>query len=252
MSRYRAIVEYDGTEFLGFQLQAQGRTVQGELERAIADVTRSSVRVTGAGRTDAGVHATGQVVAFDVYWRHSVEDLQRALNAVLAEDVAVRKLEITRHDFHPRFDAAARSYEYVVVTADVRRPLLRRYAHLERRALSIEAMQSACEHLVGCQDFAAFGKPPQGDNTVRCVHSAIWRMGSRNRYVFEIVANAFLYRMVRNIVGTLLRVGRREISPEHVRELLDSRDRNAAGPPAPARGLCLTRVYYANDGLWQE
>ena len=250
--RYRATVEYDGTDFLGFQLQAQGRTVQGELERAIESVTQSSVRVLGSGRTDAGVHACGQVIAFDVAWRHSVNDLFCALNAVLAADVAIKSLQIAGPEFHPRFDALWRQYRYTVICAAVRSPLKRRYAFQEKSSLSLEAMQAACRHLIGSHDFAAFGRPPQGDATVRCVKQAEWRVETADTLLFEITANAFLYRMVRNIVGTLLRVGRGELPSDHIQTLIETGDRNAAGPAAPPQGLCLMRIDYAKDSVWRE
>lgn len=252
MVRYRAIVEYDGTDFVGYQLQARGRTVQGELERAIACVTRCEARVTGAGRTDAGVHATGQVIAFDVSWRHETPDLLRALNAVLAGDVAVKTLEVAEPTFHPRYDAIRRQYRYTVMTAATRSPTTRRYAHHERERLSVEAMQAGCQWLVGNKDFRAFGRPPHGASTLRWVTQAEWRRDGDNRLLFEISANAFLYRMVRNIVGTLLRIGRGELPAEHVRGLIETGDRRGAGPAAPAQGLCLVKIDYANDSVWRE
>ena len=252
MVRYRAIVEYDGTDFSGYQLQARRRTVQGELEKAITSVTRCEARVTGAGRTDAGVHATGQVIAFEVSWRHEARDLLRALNAVLAEDVAIKKLEVAEPRFHPRYDAIRRQYRYTVMTAATRSPMTRRYAHLERERLSVEAMQAGCRWLLGSHDFRAFGRPPQGDTTVRFVTQAEWRTEGEERLEFDIAANAFLYRMVRNIVGTLLRIGRGELPAEHVKGLIETGDRRGAGPAAPAQGLCLVKIDYANDSVWRE
>ena len=249
MARYRATVEYDGTDFLGFQIQAQGRTVQGELEKALARVTQRPVRVLGAGRTDAGVHATGQVIAFDAPWRHQTEDLHRALNAVLPSDIAVRDLEVTHSAFHPRFDAKRRRYRYTIVNQPVRSPLWARYAHHVAEPLQVERMRVASRQLVGTHDFAAFGKPTQGDITVREVMQAEWFV-EHHRYatgpvlIFEITANAFLYRMVRTIVGTLLRVGRGELKAGDITALLKARDRAATGPPAPACGLCLVAVEY--------
>ncbi len=243
--RYRAIIEYDGGDFLGFQLQAQGRTVQGVLENAIERVTRQPCRVIGAGRTDSGVHASGQVIAFNNGWRHTVEDLQRALNASLPADVAVRELAVAEADFHPRFDALRRQYRYTVINRPVREPLNRRYAHQVYENLDVGAMQAASDCLVGSHDFAAFGKPPQGNVTIRRVDQAQWKI-EREYLFFEITANAFLNRMVRNIVGTLLRVGVGALEPEAVRRLLETGDRRTAGPAAPAQGLCLVRIDYAD------
>jgi tRNA pseudouridine38-40 synthase len=251
--RYRATVEYDGTDFLGFQIQARGRTVQGELEKAIERVSQKRVRVLGAGRTDAGVHASGQVIAFDVSWRHTEQVLCRALNAVLPEDIAIRHLTTTYPAFHPRFDARWRQYRYIILNQPVRSPLWARNAYHIAESLDVEAMGEASQALVGSCDFAAFGKPTQGASTVRHVMRAEWfvecpRDIEGKLLVFEIRANAFLYRMVRNIVGTLVRVGRGEFSPDEVVSFLEAKDRASTGPPAPPYGLCLVKVAYADNG----
>lgn len=247
--RYRATVEYDGTEFLGFQVQARGRTVQSELEEAIERITQKRVRILGAGRTDAGVHAEGQVIAFDVVWRHTVQELQRALNAVLPEDIAIRDLATVHPAFHPRFDAKCRQYRYTILNQPIRAPLWARYAYHVPDPLDVELMRQASQELVGRHDFAAFGKPIRGESSIRQVLRADWSVeypeGIIGRLlIFEITANAFLYRMVRNIVGTLVRVGRGEVTSEEFVSLLGSRDRADVGPPAPSKGLCLVRVEY--------
>ena len=243
--RYRATVEYDGTDFFGFQIQARGRTVQGELEKAIEQITQQPTRIMGAGRTDTGVHASGQVIAFDLSWRHTTRELHQALNAVLPVDIVLTELTTTDFTFHPRFDAIRRQYRYTVLNQSVRSPLWARYAYHLPDPLDVEAMRQAGRQFVGTHDFAAFGKPTQGDSTVRQVMQAeLFIEGSI--LTFEITANAFLYRMVRNIVGTLLRVGRGELTPVDVANLLAGRDRAATGPPAPARGLSLVRVEYAD------
>lgn len=251
--RYRATVEYDGTDFLGFQIQARGRTVQGELEKAIERITQKQVRVLGAGRTDAGVHASGQVIAFDVSWRHTDQVLHRALNAVLPGDIAISHLTTTYPAFHPRFDAKWRQYRYTILNQPIRSPLWARDAYQVAEPLDVEAMGEASQALVGSHDFAAFGKPTQGQSTVRHVMRAEWFVqhprGIKGKLlVFEITANAFLYRMVRNIVGTLVRVGRGEFLPNEVTALMEAKDRAASGPPAPPCGLCLVRVEYADHG----
>jgi len=250
--RYRATVEYDGTDFEGFQIQARGRTVQGELERAVEHITQRQVRVLGAGRTDAGVHAKGQVIAFDVAWRHTTQDLQRALNAVLPEDIAISDLGTTHPSFHPRFDAKCREYHYTIINQPIRAPMWGRHAHHVAEFLDVEAMREASQSLVGSHDFAAFGKPTQGESTVRHLMQAEWSVecpkGIAGRLiVFEITANAFLYRMVRNVVGTLLRVGRGELTAGEFMALLGAKKRAGVGPPVPPTGLCLVRVEYGND-----
>jgi len=238
-----AVVEYDGTDYLGFQVQAEGLTVQGEIERALAAVTQEQGRIVGAGRTDTGVHARGQVIAFSTAWRHSVEELQRALNAVLPEDIAVCELRPVAKDFHPRFDAVSRGYRYTVFNQPLRSPLARRFAYHFPRPLDVGAMNKAAGALMGTHDFASFGRAPQGDNTVREVYRAQWTPAESLIY-FDIVANAFLYRMVRNLVGTLLLVGTGELSPDGLEEILRSADRDRAGQAVPAHGLCLIKVDY--------
>ena len=242
--RLWARIEYDGTRFYGFQVQARGRTVQGEIERAIESVTGNPTRVVGAGRTDRGVHAQGQVVAFEAEWRHELTDLHRALNAVLAADVAVLELGLAPEGFHPRFSARSRTYRYTVLNRPWPSPLERKRAWHVAQALDLAGMIRASEKLVGTHDFAAFGRPPQGENTVRTVFRAEWRE-VEPFFTFDIEANAFLYRMVRSIVGTLVQVGGGHVSTEGFAAILGSRDRSRIKKVAPAHGLCLMRVDYA-------
>ncbi len=241
--RVRATVAYDGTEYRGFQRQLSEPTVQEALETALERITQTPIRVLAAGRTDAGVHAKGQVIAFDTSWQRGLSVLQRAMNAVLPPDVAVRGLQQVASDFHPRFDAQSRRYRYTVYNAPVRSPLARRSSLHVRRRLDVAAMEQAASALVGTHDFATFGRPPQGDNTVRCVLEVAWRHDPPWLF-FEIEANAFLFRMVRSIVGTLLAVGRGKLSPDEFDQVLASQDRSLAGKTAPARGLCLIQVAY--------
>ncbi len=244
-----AQVEYDGTDFQGFQVQAEGRTVQGEIERALQHLTQMPSRVVGAGRTDAGVHARGQVIAFRPQWRHGLADLHRALDAVLPADLSVQKLGWAPEGFHPRFSAVAREYRYTVWTGEWRSPLTGRYAYHVAVPLDVAAMQSAAQSLIGLHDFSAFGRPPQGENARRHVSQAGWtRQGQF--LTFDIEANAFLYRMVRSLVGSLLWVGMGRLSVEDLETILASATRSRlAAPPAPACGLCLMRVIYPEGVL---
>jgi len=196
-----------------------------------------------AGRTDAGVHAAGQVIAFDTGWQHSLSDLRRALNAVLPADVAVLEVEGAAPDFHPRYDARSRRYRYTLYNGPVRWPLSRRYSLHVMGTLDVSAMQRAAQYLVGEQNFATFGQPPQGRNAVRHVLVAEWR-GELPCLTFDIEANAFLYHMVRSIVGTLLGVGRGKMSVGEFVAVLEAGERSQAGPTAPPHGLCLMEVKY--------
>lgn len=243
--RYRAVVAYDGTAYCGFQLQAGATpTIQGKLEAAVARISRHRVRVTGAGRTDTGVHATGQVVAFDLEWRHTPDDLCSALNANLPGDIAVEDVQEAAPGFHPRFDALRRSYVYRLYIAPVRDPLRRfRACHLES-GLDVTAIQGAALSLMGTHDFSAFGTPPMGDNAVRTVYEARWEEGPSDEHAFTITANAFLYRMVRSIVGTLVAVGQGRMTASSFGDVLATRDRRLAAAPAPPHGLTLVAVCY--------
>ncbi len=243
--RFRAVLAYDGTPFHGFQRQANASpTVQGEVEAALHRLAGQPLGILAAGRTDAGVHAVGQVIAFDLAWRHTPIDLRDALNANLPETIAVRNVGETAPDFHPRFDALSREYVYEMYVTPVRDPLRRERAWHIRSALDSAAMQVAAESLVGEHDFSSFGSPPQGDNPVRIVYEARWEEAPANEHRFTIAANAFLYRMVRSIVGTLVLVGMGRMTVEEFRGILAARERGLAGAAAPPQGLTLVRVTY--------
>jgi tRNA pseudouridine38-40 synthase len=244
--RYRAIVEYDGTDFLGYQIQATGRTVQGEIEKSIQKVTQSKIRIEAAGRTDAGVHAVGQVIAFNAAWKHSLEDLHSALNATLPPDIGVSDLKFAENSFHPRFDALSRGYRYTIINQPWPIVLQRRYAYQVKKNLDVAAMRKSSRFLLGPHDFASFGKAPQGENTTRNLMQANWSVEG-SRLTFEITANAFLYRMVRKIVGTLLQVGLGQLAADEIKNILERRDLTCSAPPVPAHGLCLVRVTYPED-----
>jgi tRNA pseudouridine38-40 synthase len=239
--RVLAIVEYDGTAFEGFQVQARKRTVQAELERALARVTGETIRIVGAGRTDTGVHALGQGVHFDTTWPHPLAVLQRAWNAVLPSDIAIRALFPVPDDFSARYDAQSRTYRYTILNQPLRSPLAARYALWVPEPLDVAAMDTAARQLIGSHDFGAFGTPPRGTNTVREIYRAqVWREGARVH--IELEANAFLYRMVRRIVGTLLLVGKGVLDQTQFALVL-ARQRRAAFA-VPPHGLCLIAVKY--------
>ena len=238
-----AVVEYDGTQYLGFQIQRSGPTIQGELERALTQVTGSETRVTGAGRTDAGVHAQGQVIHFTAVWAHRVEDLQRALNAVLPKDIAVTELSVAPEGFHARYSARSRVYRYTIYNGAVRSPLAWRYAYHCSRPLDADAMDSACRQLIGRHDFLAFGWPPSGENTVRTVHRASCQRVGKWIYV-DIEADAFLRKMARRVVANLLLVGKHELSVGDFAGLLLLGHRRTPAADVPAQGLCLVKVNY--------
>jgi tRNA pseudouridine38-40 synthase len=257
-----AQVAYDGTDFCGFQMQRQTPTVQGALEDALWALTKKPVRIQGAGRTDSGVHARGQVIAAFAPWRHDIADLQRAWNIHLPRTIAIRHLQLAPAGFHPRFSALDRTYRYTVVEsnlADERSaprysPLTDRFALYMTKRLDLAAMNEAASFLVGEHDFATFGQAPKGKNTVRQVFQAEWRiletglpalsMHPGRAIVFTIRANAFLNQMVRNLVGTLLEVGVARRRPADVKIALALRDRSKSAPPAAPAGLVLEQIRY--------
>ncbi len=248
--RLRATVEYDGTDFHGFQRQKNARSVQSVLEEALSLTCEEAVGIVGAGRTDTGVHAAGQVIVFNTTWSHSITDLHKALNMRLPDDVAVLDLMECEGSFHPRFSARSRIYEYVVSVLPVRHPLTRRYTWQITSNLDLDLMNEASGILVGEHDFAAFGSAPQGDVTVRRVVRAGWQAIERTErtidsgLLFTIEANAFLFRMVRHIVLVLVQVGRKKIEVDSVRDILASKDSQRIKGMAPACGLSLVKVIY--------
>ncbi|GBC95788.1 tRNA pseudouridine synthase A [bacterium HR16] len=244
MRTIAVVIEYDGTDFAGFQVQRGKRTVQAELCRAVQKVTKQSVPVIGASRTDAGAHATGQVVHFRTLCRIPVERVPAALNSVLPRDIAARYAWEADETFHARYSARSRVYRYTIWNHPVRSALMERYAYRVSQPLDVEAMQQAVRYLVGKHDFAAFASEVgRYRNTVREVYSA--QLQARLPLVWlRIEANGFLQGMVRAIMGTLIEIGLGKRAPETVEQLLQSGVRGDAGFNVPAHGLCLVRVNY--------
>jgi tRNA pseudouridine38-40 synthase len=250
--RVRLVVAYDGTPFRGFALNADVRTVMGDLSAAIETVVRQPVKLTGAGRTDAGVHAWGQVVSGDLPAGTDLDDLTRRLNKLCAPAIAVRSAEWIAEEFDARFSARWREYHYDVWNAATPNPLLAGRAWFVPQPLSLWAMQAACDPLIGEHDFTSFCRRPKVEESepepsmVRRVLSAGWTADDWNGALlrFEIRANAFCQQMVRSIVGTLVDVGLHRASPGDVRGILLARDREAAGQVAPPHGLVLWEVGY--------
>jgi tRNA pseudouridine38-40 synthase len=264
-----ALVAYDGTRYHGFQRQSaeRGPTVQGELEAAIARIAGEAARLTGAGRTDSGVHATGQVVNFTAATRLDESAWLRALNAWLPDDIAIRSVRFVGEDFHARLSALGRRYRYRVVCDAVRAPLRERYAWRSPRRLDVMAMDTAARLLLGEHDFGAFGSSPwdqrgaaEHRHTVRLLSQArcLWlpqrltaeddplagEVSESDEIAFDFAANGFLTGMARRLVGTLALVGAGRMSVAEFADILDSRDKARAGPSAPPQGLCLTGVEY--------
>ena len=242
--RFAATVSYDGTDFVGSQVQPNGRTVQQELETAALALFGAPTRVELAGRTDSGVHAIGQVAAFSAETRLEAKTVRRALNAHLPEDVAVRSVREVDPRFDPRRWARRRWYRYSVVNGEAREPLRRRFSWHIEGDLDLPAMQLAASALAGTQDFAACsGRLEAGRTSVRTVFEAGWTCEG-TVVLFDIEADAFLPQMVRRLVGALVRIGRGGQEVEEFVRLLRQAKQGALGPTAPALGLCLQRVWY--------
>jgi len=245
MRTIKLTIEYDGTQYLGWQIQPQGSTLQGILEDKILSLTGEKVHLVGSGRTDAGVHAMGQVAHFGTKSQLDVQTMQRALNSLLPSDIVIQGVEEMDEDFHARKQAKSKTYEYRILNRPIQSVFHRDYVwHIPQR-LNLKEMKKASRTLVGERDFSSFqsvGSPKR--TTVRKVTRAEWKRGPSGLLRFEIEANGFLKQMVRAIVGTLVEVGKGKMTSEEFQKILNSRDRKKAGPTAPAHGLFLKEVKY--------
>jgi tRNA pseudouridine38-40 synthase len=250
MARYQVILAYDGTLFAGFQRQARSRTVQGEVEAALRQLGWQGRAILAAGRTDTGVHASGNVIAFDLEWGHPVDELVQALNARLPVDAAARSAQEAEVDFHPRYDATARQYRYRLACSVVRNPLSERYAWRAWPEADLARMQAAAEVFTGTHDFSAYGAPPKpGGSTVRTIFASDWRE-TDGELVYEVQGNAFLYHMVRRMVFLQVKVGQGKLEASDLADGLAGKPERIAQVTglAPPQGLTLVEVRYAEAG----
>jgi tRNA pseudouridine38-40 synthase len=245
--RFRGVLAYDGTRFAGYQRQAAGTlTIQGVVEEVVTRILGVPTTIMASGRTDTGVHARGQVIAFDGEWRHPTESLWRAINAYLPPDVILNSLAVTKDDFHPRYDAVSRRYIYQCYTAPLRDPLRDHYHWYAGKSINLEAMQTAANCLIGTHDFASFGWPTHGDSTIRTLTRAEAQPLEDGHFRLIFEANAYLMRMIRNMVGTLAEVGRGKLTPQDLADILAATDRRWA-TTAPPHGLILDHVSYEEE-----
>jgi tRNA pseudouridine38-40 synthase len=250
MARYQLTLAYDGTDFFGSQRQAKSRTVQGELEKALSKLGWTGRSVILAGRTDTGVHATGQVASVDLDWSHSDDELVRALNAALPADMSVKEAWVVPATFHPRFDAQSRHYRYRLFCQPLRDPIRERFAWRIWPAVNDDILVNAAKLLHGQHDFSAVGSPttPKGA-TVRTVLKAEWAQAEKDEWHFDVQADAFLYRMVRRLVFVQVAVAQGKFSAEAIARSLAGQARAGARSEipaglAPAHGLILVAVMY--------
>lgn len=255
MGKIRLLIEYNGTAYQGWQIQKKGDTIQGIIEDRILKITGEQSRVIGAGRTDAGVHALGQVAAFRTESRLDPQTIKRALNAVLPQDIRVLDASVADGSFNPRDDATKKSYFYVITNQRISSAFLYRYSWLVQQQLELKSMTEAAQVLIGTYDFSSFmGTGSSIKNPVRQIFSLsidrfekidFMTVSIKGEFIkIRIEANGFLRHMARNIIGTLVEIGRGRISADRMEEILKSHDRRLAGPTAPATGLFLERIVY--------
>jgi tRNA pseudouridine38-40 synthase len=244
MRTLKLVLEYDGFDYCGWQVQPAVPTIQGVLERALDKILGERIRVDGAGRTDAKVHALGQVASFQCLSQIPAGALQRALNSTLPKDVAVREVQETPADFHARFSARGKVYTYRILNRPVRSPLRLRYVWYVPQALDVEAMRLAGAALQGTHDFSAFQGSGSEVHTTERTLTEVSLSHDGDEVVLQCAADCFLRHMVRNIVGTLVEVGHAARSPADVERILKGRDRRLAGVTAPPQGLYLLEVLY--------
>ena len=244
MKRVMLIVAYDGTNYCGWQVQNNGTTIEGELNKALSSLLKEEITVIGASRTDSGVHALGNVAVFDTEARMPAEKMAYALNSRLPEDIRVQRSFQVADDFHPRKTSCIKTYEYRILNREFELPGERLNSHFLRKKLNVTKMQEACIHFLGEHDFKSFCSiHTQADITVRTIYSLnVTKEGEIVRIC--VTGNGFLYNMVRIIAGTLIQVGFGATDPSEIPAMMAACDRQTAGPTAPAKGLTLVRMEY--------
>jgi tRNA pseudouridine38-40 synthase len=245
MQRYKCILSYDGSGFSGYQIQPNKRTVQREIEAVLAKMHKTTqVKVVGSGRTDAGVHAKGQVIHFDSPLSIPEDKWVMALNSMLPEDISIQSVEGASRTFHARYDTTGKEYRYCLYRSATRDPFLRKFAYQYPNDLNLEAVKEASKYLLGTHDFTSFcSAKTEVEDKVRTIES-IDLMMEGERLTFRFIGNGFLYNMVRILVGTLLEVGAGERKPDEMKAILAKKDRSFSGKTAPPQGLYLWKVFY--------
>ncbi|MGI8387039.1 tRNA pseudouridine(38-40) synthase TruA [Robertmurraya sp. P23] len=245
MTRYKCKISYDGTAFHGYQVQPNKRTVQSELEAALKKLHKGrEVKVTSSGRTDAGVHAKGQVIHFDSNLNIPLSKWQLALHAALPSEIAILAVEEVDQGFHARFDAGGKEYRYFIDSRKIRDPFQRNYSYHFPFPLDLDSMKEACVHFIGEYDFTSFcSAKTEVMDRVRTIYD-LDISSEGEQLVLRFRGNGFLYNMVRIIVGTLIQVGNGDITPDSIPGIIEKRDRTFAGKTAPPQGLYLWEVFY--------
>jgi tRNA pseudouridine38-40 synthase len=241
MPNLKLTVEYDGTEFVGWQFQKNGRSVQEEIERALSQISRTEIKIVGAGRTDAGVHARGQVAHGNIELTTDIKEFQKSVNAILPEDVVVRKMEIVNDGFHARYSAKRRRYRYFIRRYPT--AIDRKYCWQLFQELDLGLLQLCAVEMLGEHEFRSFCKESDIDHYRCTVFKSQW-IAAEDMLTYEIIANRFLHGMVRALVGTMVDVGRRHLEIDIFHRIFAAQDRSQAGMSAPAKGLFLEEIEY--------
>ncbi len=242
---FKLVIEYDGTDFFGWQIQPGFRTVQGEIEKALLTLTGEKIRVTGGGRTDTGVHALGQTASFSCKSRFDAPVFYKALNGLLPKDIRIRSVEETDVGFNARRDAVSRMYRYVIAKRE--RAIGRKYAWYPRCQWDLDPMKRASEFLLGKHSWKAFCKVEEAEKKYESSVLHVRWVENSEELLFEMTAERFFHHMVRCIVGTLLEVGKHSLTPEQFQKILENEERHNAGPVVPPWGLFLVSVNYAKN-----
>jgi len=242
MRNYKLSISYDGTDFYGWQRQPDKRTIQGVLEESLTKITRKKIHIIGAGRTDAGVHAQEQVANFKANLRLKDEELSRALNSLLPDEVRINSLKRMDMDFNARKMAKSKIYQYRILNSPVISPFLQRYALQWSSPLKVKLMKEAAPFFAREADFRAFSSSRLENSVRKVMRSEIEKKG--DEIIYTVEANGFLRYMVRTMVGTLLEIGKGKMRPDRIKEIFREKKRSLAGPTIPAKGLCLIKVNY--------
>ncbi|MFH2093966.1 MAG: tRNA pseudouridine(38-40) synthase TruA [Pseudomonadota bacterium] len=243
---FKIIVEYDGTSFFGWQKQKKYNTIQGELEKNLSQMLNQQIQVTGSGRTDAGVHATGQVANFHAATDFSAQEIKNRLNRMIKEPIVVKACDLVHNEFHAQYHAVSKEYRYYILNTQDPVAIGRQYQWHIRQNIDISAMNECCKHIIGEHDFKSFenvGSPRS--STIRTIFQALFDKTQTNQILFKIVGSGFLKYMVRNLVGTFVLVGFHKIQINDFIQILQACDRTKAGQTAPAHGLFLHQVNYS-------
>lgn len=245
MKNFKIIIEYDGTSYHGWQRQQNEHTIQGEIEKALLTMTGKKTVLTASGRTDAGVHALGQVANFTCDTGLSPQAFQNGLNSLTKDDIVIISCDLVDENFHSRFDAKSKTYNYQILNRNLPAAINRQYAWFVQKKLDLDAMRLAVRHIIGTHDFKAFeGSGSPRSHTTRCIIKADIVEQDNGLMIFEIEADGFLRFMVRNIVGTVVDVGLEKTTSNDFKKILLSKDRSRAGATAPPNGLFLMQVKY--------